>query len=127
MEQAKLVSGQVIEVQNFPFVRVTYEGFDSDGPFSDECWKPGCRHETSYDYDAHDVADGTGAMLLTVISLHKPGKYPERVFFTRQWRDPDGKVFGRKCLRVATKQAFSTMVKGYRYPFVNDDQNGGAQ
>ena len=29
--------------------------------------------------------------LLTVVDIHKPGRFPTRVFYTRQWKDPTAK------------------------------------
>lgn len=114
-----LAIGQVIEVPNYPFVREQFISFEPNGEsFSDEGWRPGCRIENDGPYgEGSYYADETGAMILTVVSLHKPGRYPTRVFFTRQWRDPDGKVFGVQKLRVTTEQAFKRMAKGYRHEF----------
>ena len=114
-----LAIGQVIEVRNYPFVREQFITHELDGQsFSDEGWRPGCIAEADWPYgEASFYADEVGSMILTVVSLHKPGRYPVRVFFTRQWRDPDGKVFGSKKLRVATKQTFDRLTKGYRHDF----------
>ena len=48
------------------------------------------------------VCHGWGQRIIEVVSQHKPGKYPERVFFVRRWRGPDGVVFGKNALRVTT-------------------------
>ena len=113
--------GQTIEVQNYPFCRETFVGHDAGGPFSDECWRPGCDKDTDeFDHYTY-AADATGHMLLTIVSTHKPGRYQERVFYTRQWRDPDGKVFGSPKLRVTSANAFKRLAKGYRHSFHNAD------
>lgn len=116
---SKYAAGQVIEVGNYPFVRTTFVGYDIDGQFSDEGWRPGVVEfdREDYEWQKSDVADGVGAMILTVVSTHKPGKFPERVFFTRKWRDPDGKVYGRNKLFVRSEAAFTQLVRGYRHPF----------
>lgn len=117
-----LTAGQVIEVSNYPFVKESFvkQEWDGDSPTACEIdgWRPGCNIEKGDQYGGSSFyADEVGQMILTVVSLHKPGRYPARVFFTRQWRDPDGKVFGAKKLRVTTEQAFKSMSKGYRHEF----------
>jgi hypothetical protein len=112
------MSETIIEVPNYPFVRTEYHGCDAEGPYTDEVWRPGCNQET--DEDGTDfTADDTGTMLLTVVSAHKPGRFPERTFFTRRWRDPDGREFGSYKLRMTTTQAFKQLCKGYRHSFFN--------
>lgn len=114
-------AGQVIEVPNYPFVRTSWNKpvWDGEG-YSEEAyegWKPGCKSVSDGGYDFDLVADGIGAMILTVVSIHKPGRFPERVFFTRQWRDPDGNVFGNKKLRMATTQTFKRRSIRYLHEF----------
>ena len=114
-------AGQVIEVPNYPFVRETFSSFEINGEsFSDEGWKPGVRFESDGFDGSICYADETGAMILTVVSLHKPGRYPTRVFYTRKWRDPDGKEFGHPKLRVCTQQTFNRLAAGYQHDFKND-------
>lgn len=117
-----LAVGQVIEVPNYPFVRESFEKPIWDGEQGSveiiEGWKPGCKVEADDPFGGSSFcADETGTMILSVVSLHKPGRYQTRVFFTRQWRDPDGKVFGVQKLRVTTEQAFKRMARGYRHDF----------
>lgn len=116
---SKYAAGQVIEVAGYPFVRTVYHGCDADGEFQTDGWRPGVKFESGEDLCDHAaVADGLGAMLLTVVSVHKPGDFPERVFFTRQWRDPDGNVFG-KTRRLLTRSAagLTNLCRGYRHHF----------
>jgi hypothetical protein len=87
-----------------------------DGLLTAITWRPGVKWVQNYD-DSDAVAEGMGAMLLTVIDVHKPGRFPARVFFTRQWRDPDGKVFGKGALRITTVPAFRRRAKGYMHEF----------
>lgn len=93
--------GAVIEVAH-PFVREEYRGFDEDGPFKRMSWRPGTRIEPIYPDDAEEVADAMGVQIITVISVHKPGRFPTRVFFTRSWRDPDGREFGKTKCHIKT-------------------------
>src|SRR5690348_9080752 len=72
-------------------------GGDEGGPFTDYflTWRPGLRGELIYPDDGEEVADGMGHQVLTVVSIHRPGKFPPRVFYTRRWRDPQGREFGK--------------------------------
>jgi hypothetical protein len=85
-------------------------------------WRPGVRFEPCGPDDTYAVADGVGAMILREISRHRPGRYPTRVFFTRQWRSPDGKSFGKGRLHVMSAQHFSRLCNGYRYGYVVNDE-----
>ena len=121
---ANLTSGHVIEVKNFPFSRTTWGKpvVDDDGGYSEdvlEGWKPGVEFEACAG-EHYAVAYGLGEMILTIVSIHKPGRFPERVFYTRQWRDPDGKVFGSKKLRMTTTPTFIRRASGYKHEFILD-------
>ena len=106
------LSEQVTKVP-YPFVRSTYGEGDESAP----CWVPGVRFEPVYPDDCRTVADGVGAVVYAVVGEFKPGKYPERVFYTRQWVDPDGKVFGKQKLLVSTRQKFDRLLAGFRFPY----------
>lgn len=117
--------GRVHEVP-YPFVRDTWaDHYDvaDDVLVADpvQTWKPGTvasEHSSSEDEaDYGSIADGIGVQILTVVGVYKPGRYPTRVFYSRQWRDPDGKVFGKTKLRMTTVAAFAVLVSGYRHPF----------
>jgi len=105
----------------YPFV-ITRWTIYSDGENGEttgediQSWRPGC-----HVYDNPDggvsVAEGIGSCLFTVISVHRPGNYPERVFYTRKWKGPDGKVFGKNDLKITTTGNFRRMLKGYRYDY----------
>lgn len=102
----------------FPFVMTVYSGYDVvDGPFEDDCWKPGCKVELVMPDDSEYVADGIGEMVLTVVDVHKPGKYPERVFYTRKWIDPDGNEFGATKLHITTTLTFKRRAAGYYHDY----------
>lgn len=102
----------------YPFVRVTYHEADEDGVSEVPSWAPGTRFEGMGPECGGSVADGMGEIFLTVVSVHKPGRYPTRVFFTRQWRRPDGNVFGRSALQIATLEKFRRLARGYAHEFV---------
>ncbi len=87
-----------------------------------QSWRPGTFTESDGGYDVQSAADAMGEMLLTVVDVHKPGRFPVRVFFTRQWRDPDGKVFGKGGLRITTVPAFLRLTRGYMHDFYLDGE-----
>lgn len=101
---------------DFPFRKGMHHGYDADGPFEESTWIPGCDAENNYD-DFDLVADGMGKMVLTEISRHKPGKYPERVFYVREWIDPQGFRFGKKKLRITAASNFKKLAGGYQQKF----------
>jgi hypothetical protein len=83
-------------------------------------WRPGVRPGALVPPDGGDEpeeADGMGCQILTIVSIHRPGRYPSRVFYTRRWRDPAGKEFGKGALRIKTMNAFKRLIAGYRHEF----------
>lgn len=102
----------------YPMILEPVELLGDDGPYQTKSWRPGVRYVIECPYgDSTASADGVGWMVLKVVSVHKPGKYPERVFYTRSWVSPDGHVFGNSKLRMTTTQAFRSMAKGFRYEY----------
>ena len=103
----------------YPFIRTTYQTGDNEtGPHDEETWAPGTRMEQVGPELASVVADAVREIVLTVVSTHKPGRYPERVFFTRKWVSPDGRVFGNGALRIAITAQFRRLAAGYRHDFI---------
>jgi hypothetical protein len=113
---SEFVPGAEIEVGH-PFVREEYHGFDEDGPFKRMSWRPGTRVEPVYPDSAEEVADAMGTQIITIVSVHRPGRFPTRVFFTRRWRDPDGREFGKTKCHIKTEQALRRRVRGFCYEF----------
>lgn len=122
MKSAPLEIGMTYRVA-YPFVRCVAEIPEFDGEHCTVArlsgWRPGCEADQEDTLYGSTVlaADAHGEMLLTVVGIYKPGKYPERVFFVREWKDPDGKVFGKPKLRVTTTAAFRGLLKGYRHDY----------
>lgn len=111
----EIAEGAVFTVE-YPFCRDVFETYDNDGPIREKTWRPGVRHElVAPDGATATQMDGLGAQILTVVSVHKPGRFPTRVFYTRKWRTPEGKEFGKSALRIKTLHAFKTLLAGYRY------------
>lgn len=104
--------GDVFTVR-YPFVRRDAADAEID---EDYPWKPGTRSQTGPD-DIWAEADALGTLELTVVSVHKPGKYPTRVFFTRQFIDPDGKRFGKQGCRIATLEKFRRLSTRFGYDY----------
>lgn len=111
-------AGAVFKVA-YPFMRVEYAQTEWDGEGVVESvvksWKPGCEYvpRGPYGEDSEGVCNGEGWMVLTVVEVFKPGKYPVRVFFTRQWVDPEGRAFGKNNLRIMTLPAFKRRAAGW--------------
>lgn len=102
----------------YPFILDTAPDFEGGTMEDVPCWRPGVRGEVVTNTgDTEEFADGMGQIVLTEVSRHKPGRYPERVFYVRQWIDPDGKRFGKTNLRMTTSAAFARLCKGYRHEF----------
>ena len=113
--------GDVFTVK-FPFYRNIYSYHDNEGIIEEECWTPGTTWIGTPPDDTTCIANGHGYVKYTVVSIFKPGKYPTRVFFTRKFIDPDGKVFGKNKLYITTVSAFRNRIKGYQheYEMAND-------
>lgn len=100
----------------YPFIRDTYSWGDEDGGGGRLTWKPGVR-PCATQYSEWSEADAMGEIILTVVDIHKPGKYPTRVFFTRRWKSPDGGEFGKGSLRITTVSVFARLCRGYSFEF----------
>lgn len=116
MNEQALEIGKEYRVR-YPFCRTEKTVCDEDGCTTIKCWRPGAEpYDDEYGNQQWD-ADGAGEMLLTLVDIHKPGKYPTRAFFVRQWRNPDGKVFGKNGLRILSVAAFKELLRGYKYHY----------
>jgi hypothetical protein len=121
------MSEQKVYVVPFPFLRCKVSLWDEDGGCEIDGWKPGTEFRGVTEYcDGERFADAIGEMIVTEVSRHKPGRYPERVFFMRRWRNPDGEEFGKSGLQVAVASKFARTIAGYSYPFTLDDRSSVA-
>jgi hypothetical protein len=105
---------------SYPFIRGVFMEMSEEGTAKSATWRPGVRFEDvgHGEYcNTETYADGIGSQTVTVVACFRPGKFPERVFFTRKWRDPSGKVFGKGKLYITTKAAFTSLIRGYRHAF----------
>lgn len=114
-------SGQRFEVK-YPFIYDdTPSGYHHpDGaPLDDGRWRPGTRGEVRGQYgdDSGEVADAVGTQIITVVSIHKPGRFATRVFYTQKWIDPDGRTFGKNACRAMTLEKFRRRTAGFAIPY----------
>lgn len=117
----------------YPFVRCWYHERDEEGDYPVSSWSPGTFNlpdsQVQVEYvEGYAVSEttrgchGRGHMLLTVVARRElPRPYQERVFYVRQWRDPEGKVFGNRGLRCCTARKFEQLARGYAYPVLTKD------
>lgn len=111
------IAGAFFEAR-YPFVRDTFTEWDGeDGYANVSTWKPGIKAVETGPEDSDMFADAEGAIILTVVGTYKPGRFPTRVFFTRRWRDPDGREFGKGNCRMTTIANFYALARGYRHPY----------
>lgn len=104
----------------YPFSRDKYMAFPDDPegmPVEKIGWRPGVIFDQMDDGDAEAYADAMGSVIYTVVAVFKPGSFPERIFYTRHWIDPDGRRFGKGKLRITTTQNFRVLLRGYRHHF----------
>jgi hypothetical protein len=114
-----VISADVFIVR-YPFVKEMRSAHwlaDENGVPDVECWRPGVVSEECGPQHFEMVAHGEGEMQLKLISAHKPGRYPERVFYERCFVDPDGKTFGNTKLQIATRQKFNRLCREYGAPY----------
>lgn len=121
-------AGDVFTVA-YPFIREHVSLFGEDGPYEAVKWRPGASYELcGPEGDVDILAHGEGQMVLSVQDVHKPGRFPTRVFFTRHFVDPDGNRFGKQGLKIMTVDAFKRRARGYRDDYdVEDCESLAAQ
>jgi hypothetical protein len=115
-------AGDVFRVK-YPFVRCEVDVADADpegqGFATIRSWKPGVEFVAlgPYGEDAEAICHAEGEMVLTVVDVFKPGRFPARVFFTRQWVSPEGKTFGKCGLHITTAPAFKRRAARYMHEY----------
>lgn len=116
----RILKGAVIEVAH-PFIREAITLWDEDGGTEVMSWRPGIRSEAvggaPDDPIVENIADGIGSQTLTVVDVHRPGRFPTRVYYTRKWTDPSGKTFGKGKLHITVKSAFKRIIRGFRVEY----------
>lgn len=112
LSASDLSEGMTFEIV-YPFLRDTYHAYDGEGGYDVKTWKPGVEWEGGLYRDSAGC-DAEGLCRFTVVSVHKPGRYPTRVFYTRQFTNPDGKPFGKGRLHMVSVEKFRRLIRGYR-------------
>lgn len=104
-KRTSIEAGDVFTVE-CPFVREYKRLPDDIGSDSSTwTWRPGVNGARAH---------GMGSVTYTVISTHAlPSPYPRRVFFTRRWRAPDRREFGKSRLIIMTSGQFKRRLNGY--------------
>lgn len=106
----------------WPFHLIKESRRAPDGsPLTDGFWCAGWETESGGDYgeDAIQTWNGEGAQVRTVISIHKPGPtFAPRIFYVRQWRNPEGEIIGKRRLFVETEGAFRRFLSGATLHFL---------
>ncbi|PCI04587.1 MAG: hypothetical protein COB78_09855 [Hyphomicrobiales bacterium] len=94
----------------YPFALDKYPSY-SDTP-AQEVWIPGFKVSEDETENGNILyAHDHGKAIYTVVSIHRPGKYPIRVLYTRHWVDPTGTAIkgkGLRCLSIAKFKRDST-------------------
>lgn len=108
----------------YPFFRSYRELYSSENDSYNICetWEAGVKTVvtgTNYqDYIYTDLmANDVGEMIITELGRFKPEGYPERVFFKREFINPDGVKFGNTKCRIATTGRFNKLIKGYAHKY----------
>lgn len=101
----------------YPFVKDEYQHCGEDGPETLKSWRPGVSIEVDR-YEGTDIwAESEGEMILTVVGVFKPGRFPTRVFYTRQFIDPDAQKFGKGGLKMCTLEKFRRISAKYQVAY----------
>lgn len=117
---SKYCSGQVFEILapfTFDMVDVIDWECEIPMPTTVPSWQPGFTHEFGYGGESEMVCHGFGHVIYTVIDFHAlPKPYPARVFYTRKFRDPEGREFGKTKLNTRSAAAFTRLVSQHVWP-----------
>jgi hypothetical protein len=89
---------------------------EGEGEFAIERWRPGAwDHVSSGPEDMTMACHALGSVTFTVVSIHRPPGYPERVFFKRQFFTPDGTPYASSKLMNCITRKFRKDVE--KFPF----------
>ena len=103
-------------IVKYPFIKTTFSFYEGS---KTPTWKPGIEYRYACPQaEAEPYADGRGYQCIKVISKHKPPGFPERIFYTRTWIDPDGKEFGKNQCRVKTTGNITKILNGFQYEYL---------
>lgn len=122
--QHDIKEGDVFKVK-YPFCAEMIEEYEVLDDFNCQVvdtfkvWHPGTKITlTAPEGAERNEANGDGVMILRVVSVHKPGKFPTRVFYTREFIDPEGNsLTSKNALRVCSIGKFRRISKEYYYEY----------
>lgn len=127
MTDNRLIVGSSHDIK-YPFVMERVSLWDGEASYEADSWRPGIRTELMPpEGEPAHFADGEGKQILTIVDIHKPGRFPERIFYTRQWQDPAGKVFGKPKLFIAVASKFNRLRRGYMHEYTIETKSMAQQ
>lgn len=89
------------------------------GEWEVERWRPGAWNTDTRGVDeALAACTAEGRVKFTVISLHRPPGYPERVFFKREFTCPDGTRYAPGKLHNCIRRKFIKDVAAFPFEYV---------
>lgn len=98
------------------FVRTHPFTLDTSGAFK---WRPGAwESEPRHNDDPMPACHGLGFVYFKVVSVHKPGRYPTRVFYTRRFVTPDDEALPESGCLCVTMEKFKRLRKDFYVPYV---------
>lgn len=59
----------------------------------------------------------TAAARISQADMERATKAVKSAGYERRWVDPDGNVFGRAKLLIATREKFNRLSRGYAHPY----------
>lgn len=108
-------AGEVFE-RVHPFTWVT----ERRGATEDvvERWRPGAWDTKPIaPDDAIAACNGLGTVKFSVVSVHTPPGYPTRVFFKREFTQPDGEKYAASKLINCIARKFAKDITTFPFPF----------
>jgi len=106
--------GDVFE-RPHPFTLVVEHDHDPDAAF--ERWRPGAWNVDSAGEDVLTSCTAMGRVKFTVVSIHRPPGYRERVFFKREFTTPEGKRYAPGRLMNCITRKFRKDISAFPFPF----------
>lgn len=117
IDRALIIPGAVFEREH-PFTWVEERGRLSTGPDDVyERWRPGAWETKIISDDAAMACHGEGTVKFTVISVHRPPGYQERVFYTRHFTDPEGGSYATNKLHHKVMRGFQKEAEAFPFRY----------
>jgi hypothetical protein len=91
---------------------VSLPDIETGGHSTVKSWRPGVRWVNVYPDSGRPVWDGEGAELRRIVAVTAIDGGGVRILYRRQWRKPDGRLFGKQTVRMTTPSGFSSWLSG---------------